>query len=61
MRIAAPCKAAAALLLAASLLAGCSPDTSPRFGGKAEPYARTWANPGAPHPDTPPDRDGGKY
>ena len=54
-------KALAAAILAASLLAGCNSMTTARLGGKAEPYARTWADPGAPRPDTPPDRDGGKY
>ncbi|SFJ30835.1 hypothetical protein SAMN05216304_106217 [Bosea sp. OK403] len=50
-----------AVLLLATLLAGCqsvSQETAPRLGGKAEPYARSWAEPGSPRPDLPPDRDG---
>jgi hypothetical protein len=49
------------ILLLATCLAGCqsvSPETAPRLGGKAEPYARSWAEPGSPRPDLPPDRDG---
>jgi len=52
-----------ALLAAAGVLSGCQTayqDASARVGGKAEPYARTWAVPGSPRPDLPTDRDSGK-
>jgi hypothetical protein len=50
-------------LVAAGALSGCQPayqDASARVGGRAEAYARTWADPGSPRPDLPPDRDSGK-
>jgi hypothetical protein len=50
-------------LVAAGALSGCQPayqDASLRVGGRAEPYARSWAVPGSPRPDLPPDRDSGK-
>lgn len=56
-------KTALVLLVMAGALCGCQPanlDASARVGGQAEPYARTWAVPGSPRPDAPPDRDGDK-
>ncbi|WP_439496869.1 hypothetical protein [Bosea sp. (in: a-proteobacteria)] len=52
--------AALSLFLAATGLAGCVPyqQASLGIGGKAQPYARTWADPSWPRPDQPPDRDG---
>lgn len=55
--------AALAALIAAPLLGGCQSvyqDASARVGGPAQPYARTWSDPGSPRPDTPPDRDARK-
>lgn len=59
----APRRVSLALIVAATLLAGCQPmhrDGPPFAGGAAEPYGRTWADPGAARPDLPPDRDAGK-
>lgn len=49
-----------ALLLAAAGLSGCVPyqQASVGLGQRAQPYARTWADPSWPRPDLPPDRDG---
>jgi len=61
--MAAPAKIVLVLVTAAGVLAGCQPmhqDASLQVGGKAEPHARTWADPGSQRPDLPPDRDGGK-
>ncbi len=53
--------AALAVLLAA--LGGCQPiyqDAALGLGGKAQPYARSYADPSSPRPDLPPDRDARK-
>lgn len=55
--------AAAALLLSATVSAGCQPmhqEASLRLSGKSLPNSRTWAEPSSPRPDLPPDRDSGK-
>lgn len=49
-----------ALLLLGAMLAvsACVPRTDVAQGPRAEPYARSWADPSWPRPDQPPDRDG---